>query len=162
MTQTFRLLVMKSDFVIAIPLYGCETWTLLADSEKRIQFFDTKRLRNFFASPTGMWSKISSLVGPPEPLLATVKRRKLAWFGHVTRHNSLSKTILQGTFEDGRRCGRLKNYWMDNIKEWTSLPMPELPTRASCRRDWKRISAESSLMSPDDPVGQGLNCFALI
>ena len=37
--------------------------------------------------------------GPQKPLLATVKRRTLAWFGHVTRHDSLSKTILQGTSE---------------------------------------------------------------
>ena len=35
---------------------------------------------------------------------------------------------------------------MDNAKEWTSLPMPELPTMAPCRKDWKRISAESSVM----------------
>ena len=41
-------------------------------------------------------SKINFLVSSQEPLLATVKRRKLAWFGHVTRHDSLSKTILQG------------------------------------------------------------------
>ena len=40
---------------------------------------------------------------------------------------------------------------MDNIKEWTQLPMPELLTRASCRKDWKRIFVESSSMSPDDP-----------
>ena len=93
-------------------------------------------------------SMISSLVGPQEPLLATVKRRKLAWFGHVTCQNSLSKTIPQGTLEGGRRRGWQRKCWMDNIKEWTSLPMPELPTRASCRKDWKRISAESSLMSP--------------
>ena len=26
--------------------------------------------------------------------------------------------------------------WMDNIKEWTFLPMPEL-TRAFCRKDWR-------------------------
>ena len=26
---------------------------------------------------------------------------------------------------------------------------------ASCRKDWKKISAESSLMFPNDPVGQG-------
>ena len=31
------------------------------------------------------------------------------------------------------------------------LPVPELPTRASRRKDWKRISAESSLMSPRQP-----------
>ena len=36
-------------------------------------------------------------VGPLEPLLATVKRRKLVWFGHVTRLDNLPETILQGT-----------------------------------------------------------------
>ena len=44
---------------------------------------------------------------------------------------------------------------MDNIKEWISLDMPEQLTMAFCREDWLRISAESSLVSPDDPVGQG-------
>ena len=44
---------------------------------------------------------------------------------------------------------------MDNDKEWTYLPMPELLKRASCRKDWKRISAESSLTSLDDPIGKG-------
>ena len=43
-----------------------------------------------------VWSKVNFLVGPQEPLLATVKRWKLAWFGHVTCPDSLSKTILRG------------------------------------------------------------------
>ena len=43
---------------------------------------------------------------------------------------------------------------MDNIKEWTSLPLPELLTRASCRKDWKRISADSPVMLP--PVTQSV------
>ena len=90
-------------------------------------------------------SKINLLVGLQEPLLATIKRRKLAWFGHVTHHDSLSETIHQDTLEGGRRRGRQRKCWMDNIEEWTSLPKPELLTRASCRKDWKRISAESSL-----------------
>ena len=45
---------------------------------------------------------------------------KIAWFGHVTRHDSLSKTILQDTLEGGRRRGRQRKCWMDNIKMWTS------------------------------------------
>ena len=49
--------------------------------------------------------------------------------------------------EDGRRRGRQRKCWMDNIKKWTSLPMPELLMTASCRKDWDRISAESSVMS---------------
>ena len=36
---------------------------------------------------------------------ATVKRRKLAWFGHVSLSDSLSKTILQDTSKGGRRPG---------------------------------------------------------
>ena len=96
-------------------------------------------------------SKISFLVRAQEPLPATVKRRKLVWFGHVTHHGSLSNTIPQGTLESGRRRGRQRKCWMDNVKEWTSLLMPQLLTRASCRKDWKGISAESSLMSPRRP-----------
>ena len=41
---------------------------------------------------------------------------------HVTRYDSLSKTILRGTFEGGRRRGRQRKCWMEDIKEWTSLP----------------------------------------
>ena len=70
-------------------------------------------------------SKINFLVGPQEPLLATVKRQKFAWFRHVTRHNSLSKTILQGTLEGGWPRGWQRICCMDNIKEWTFLPLPD-------------------------------------
>ena len=48
-------------------------------------------------------SRVEKLVGPQEPLLAVIKWRKLVWFGHITRHDSLSKTILQGTVEGGRK-----------------------------------------------------------
>ena len=73
----------------------------LNDSEKRIQAFETKCMRkllpiSYLEHKTNdrVWSKINFLVGLQEPLLESVKRQKLAWFWHVTRHNSLSKTIL--------------------------------------------------------------------
>ena len=92
-------------------------------------------------------SKINFLVGLQEPLLATVRRRKLTWFQHVTHHDSLSKTILQGTLEGGQHHGQQRKCWMGNIKQWRSLPMQELLIRASSRKDWKKISAKLSLMS---------------
>ena len=113
--------------------------------QKRIQAFKTEFLRKHFRiccleHKTNDWmqSKINFLVGPQEPLLATVKGRKLSWFWHVMRHDSLFKSILQGTLEDGRHCGRQRKCWMDNIKEWTSLPMAEL-LQIARRKDWKRI-----------------------
>ena len=50
------------------------------------------------------------------------------WLALVTRHDSLSKTILHGTLEGGRRRGWHRKCWMNNIKEWTSL-RTELLTR---------------------------------
>ena len=71
--------------VTSILLYGCETWTLLADSEERIQAFDTSCMRkslriSYLENKTNDWvrSTLNILVGPQEPLLATVKRRKLS------------------------------------------------------------------------------------
>ena len=82
------------------------------------------------------------------PLLAIVKRRKIAWFDYVTRQGSLSKAFLQGTLEGEKRFGRQRKCWIDNVKQLTSLPMPEVLMMASCKKDWKRISVESSLVYP--------------
>ena len=43
--------------------------------------------------------------GQYEELLSTVKKRKLKWYGHVTRASGLSKTIMQGTVRGGRKRG---------------------------------------------------------
>ena len=72
--------------------------------------------------------------------MAPVKRRKLASFEHVARHGNLSRIILEGTLEGGRRYSRQRKRWMDNIKEWTSLSMPELLTTAPCRK--KRLEGD--------------------
>ena len=158
MSLASRFRLYKS-LVTSIPLYCCETWTQLADSEESVQAFKTKCMRTFvhnsyFEHKTSDWvqSKINFLVGPQEPLLAIVKRWNFSWFWHVTRHSSLSKTILHRALQGGQCCGLQRNCWMDNMKEWTSLPIPELLTRAACRKGWKRISAESSLMSPPPPL----------
>ena len=64
---------------------------------------------------------IQQAIGPHEDLLTMVKRCKLQWYGHVSHSSSLAKTILQGTVKGGRRQGRQKKRWEDNIREWTGL-----------------------------------------
>ena len=53
-----------------------------------------------------------------------MKKRKLRWYGHITRSTGLAKMILQGTVQGGRR-GRQKKRWEDNITEWTGLKLGE-------------------------------------
>ena len=65
-----------NSLVTYILLYCCETWTLLADREKRTKYW-RKLLRIFYLEhKANDWvrNKINVLVGPQEPLLATVKR----------------------------------------------------------------------------------------
>ena len=66
-------------------------------------------------------AKIQQVIGPHEDLLTIVKRRKLQWYGRVSRSSGLAKTILQGTVKVKRRQGRQRKRWEDNIREWTGL-----------------------------------------
>ena len=65
-------------------------------------------------------AKIQQTIGSHGDL-TIVKRRKLQWYGHVSRLTGLAKTILQGTVKRGRRRGRQNKTWEDNIREWTGL-----------------------------------------
>ena len=45
----------------------------------------------------------------------------MKWYGHITRSSGQAKTILHGTVQGGRRRGRPRKRWEDNIKECTGL-----------------------------------------
>ena len=78
-------------------------------------------------------AKIQQAIGPHEDLLTIVKRRKLQWYGHVSRSSCLAKTILQGTVKGGRRQGGQRKRWEDNIREWTGIEFTK-PQRAAENR----------------------------
>ena len=86
-------------------------------------------------------NRIRQVVGPYEELLTVVKRRKLQWYGHVTRTSGLAKTFLQGTVKGRRRRGRQRKRWEDNIQEWTGLRLSETIRRAENREDWMMLVA---------------------
>ena len=47
--------------------------------------------------------KIQAAIGEYAKLLTLIKKRKLKWFGHVSRSSGLAKTILQGTVKGKRK-----------------------------------------------------------
>ena len=106
------------------------TRTLIGRTTKRIQAFENKCYKRI--SRKGRKTNefvqrgIKARTGQQENLLRIVKRRILAWFGHISRHNSLDKTVLQGTLEGGRKRGRQVKCWADSLKEWTRLDRPTL------------------------------------
>ena len=66
-------------------------------------------------------TKIQQAIGPHENLLTIVQRRKLQSYRHVSRSSGLAKTLLHITVNGGRRQGRQRKRWKDNIREWTGL-----------------------------------------
>jgi len=63
-------------------------------------------------------------------------------------HNTLSKIILQGIVNGGRRRGRPRKLWKDNIEEWTGQSMSSLLRVAEDRDRWATIAAEASVGVP--------------
>ena len=133
--------------VISILLYACESWTLTAELERKISATEMKFYRRLFniryqdhITNLEVAERVTAAVGPMETLLSTVKRRKLMWFGHVVRSDGLAKTVLQGTVRGGRRRGRQRKRWEDNVKEWTGLTLHEAMKIASDRDAWKTVT----------------------
>ena len=90
-------------------------------------------------------AKIQQAIGPHEDLLTTVKRCRLQWYGHVSRSSGLAKTILQGTVKGGRRQGRQRKMWEDNIREWTGLEFAKSQRAVENRGKWRKLVAKSSV-----------------
>ena len=91
-------------------------------------------------------AKIQQAVGSHEDLLTMVKRRKLQWYGYVSRSSGLAKTILQGTVKGGRRQGRLRKRWEDNIREWTGLGFAKSQRAVENREKLRKLVAKSSVV----------------
>ena len=86
-------------------------------------------------------AKIQQAIRPHEDL-TIVKKRNLQWYGHVSRSSGLAKTILQGTVKGGRRQGRQRKRWEDNIREWTGLEFAKSQREVENRGEMEETGCE--------------------
>ena len=84
-----------------------------------------------------------------EKLIITVKKRKLRWCGYVTRASGRPKTILLDTIQGGKRRGRQRKKWIDNIAEWIGKSFASTQTPTHDRQSRKQL-----VQHPQDP-GKG-------
>ena len=143
-------------------LYACESWTLTAEFQRRIQAMEMRCYRKILhisykdhVTEEGVRAKIQLAIIPYEDLLTIVKRRKLKWYGHVSRSSGLAKSILRGTVKmGGRRQGRQKKRREDNIKEWTDLDFAKFQGAVENREKWRKLLVKSSVV-PQRPLAEG-------
>ena len=141
-----KIRLMRS-LVTSILLYSCETWTVTAEIERLVQSTEMKFFRRLLnisyrdrITNEVVRNRIRQAIGPYQDLLSELKKRKLKWYGHVSRSQGLAKTFLQGTVRGSRRRGRQKKRWEDNIPEWTGLSLSDSTRSSENRGYWRMIS----------------------
>ena len=56
------------------------------------------------------------------------------------------QTILQRTLKEGRRQGRQKERWENNIEKWTDLEFAKSPRAVENREKWRKLVVKSSVL----------------
>ena len=142
-----------NSLAMSIFLYARETWTITADIETGTQALGMRCFHKLFGisyrdhiTNEAVRARLGNAIGPHEDLLISVKRRKLKWYGHVKRSSGLAKTILQGTVQGGKRRGRQRKRWEDNIKEWTGLVWNIILRKAKDFEEWRKLVVKSTVV----------------
>ena len=140
--------------ILSTFLYACESWNLTAEIERRSQALRWDAIGDFWTFPTKtMWRtrRFHNAICVHDNLLTMVKKRKLRWYGHISRSSGMAKTNLQGTVKGARRRGRQKKSWEDNVKEWTEMGFGDSLRAAEDREGWNGIVATSCVVSRRPP-----------
>ena len=140
-------------FILSTSLYACESWTLTAELEIRIQALEMRYYMSLLndsckdrLTNEEFRYKIQNAIGIHDDLLTMVKKRKLRWYGHISRSSGMAKTVLQGTVKGTRRRRRQKKRWEDNIKELTGMEFGDSLRASEDSERWKCIVAMSSVV----------------
>ena len=125
-------LQLVNTFVWSVLLYGSETWTLTKALEQRLRAFELWVYRRI--TRTSWKDKITNVdilkkVKVKRRLMVVIKQRKVSYCGHIMRHDTLQKTLLewkskereQGESKEQRGLTTSKSGWeqrMQNAARW--------------------------------------------
>jgi len=110
--------------------YAYESWTLKKAERQRIDAFELWCWRRLLIFPWTARRSIQSILGEISPeysLEGLMLRLMLQYFGHLMqRRDSLEKTLMLGKTEGGRRRGRQRMSWLDDITDTMDMSLSRL------------------------------------
>ena len=77
-------------------------------------------------------------------LLNNIKARKLSYFGHLKRHDSLERHILEARLEGKRRKRQPTRRWTEDTKKWLPMSPTEAGREAQKREVFRRMVREAT------------------
>ena len=116
--------------VFPMVMYGCESWTINKIECQRIGAFELWCWRRLLKVPRIARRSNKSIlkeISPEYSLEGLMLKLKLQYFGHLMhRTDSFEKTLMPGKIEGGRRRGRQRMRWLDDITDSMDMSLSRL------------------------------------
>ena len=116
--------------VFLVVMYGCESWTIKKAEHQRIDAFVLwcwRRLLRACRTARRSNQSIVKEISPGCSLEGLISRLKLQYFGHLMwRTDLLEKTLMLGKIEGGRRRGRQRMRWLEDITYSIAMSLSKL------------------------------------
>ena len=137
-------------YIMSTFLYASETWTIDAESWKRIEAFEMWCLRKMMRIPyTDHVTNVEVLrrTNSKRSLREEITKRKLQYFGHVIRREKIQRLLMDGKMEGSRGRGRPRRTWVKDITEATGKSYSDC-VRTAQRREQLRFVMAKEKTSP--------------
>ena len=107
-------------YVWSTLLYGCETWTVSREMEKRLEAMEMWCWRRMLrVSWTERRTNVNILeaIESGRELMAVLRKRQMGFLGHVMRASGLENLAMTGRISGSRGRGRPRKKYLDRMKE---------------------------------------------
>ena len=107
-------------YVWSVLLFGCETWTMGKEDEKRIQAMEMwlyRRMLKISWTEKKTNEEVLEMANSDREILGSIRGRQLRFVGHILRREGLEKSVIEGKMKGRKSRGRPRRNYVEEVKK---------------------------------------------